>query len=88
MTDITPSQLQITSVTASLDGLWTPEKNSKELKEWPNQIVSVLIEGGNHAQFGDYGKQSGDNDAVIGMEIQHNIVSKAAIGLAKRIIKQ
>lgn len=88
MTDITPSQLQITSVTASLDGLWTPEKNAKSLNQWPSQIVSVLIEGGNHGQFGDYGKQSGDNDAVISMEAQHEQVAKAAVGLAKRIIAQ
>ena len=30
----------------------------------------TIIEGGNHAQFGDYGRQSGDADATIGRDDQ------------------
>ena len=33
----------------------------------------VKIEGGNHAQFGNYGKQKGDPDATITAEEQQNI---------------
>lgn len=33
----------------------------------------VVIEGGNHAQFGNYGKQTGDPDATISSEEQQNI---------------
>jgi hypothetical protein len=33
-----------------------------------------LIEGGNHAQFGYYGKQSGDGFASITKEEQQSIV--------------
>jgi hypothetical protein len=33
----------------------------------------VVIEGGNHAQFGNYGKQKGDPDATISSEEQQNI---------------
>lgn len=32
----------------------------------------VAIKGGNHAQFGNYGKQKGDPDAVISSEEQQN----------------
>ncbi len=32
------------------------------------------IEGGNHAYFGDYGKQSGDGEATISNDEQQNIV--------------
>lgn len=32
----------------------------------------VVIEGGNHAQFGNYGKQKGDADALITSEDQQN----------------
>jgi pimeloyl-ACP methyl ester carboxylesterase len=32
----------------------------------------VKIEGGNHAQFGNYGKQKGDPDATITAEEQQN----------------
>lgn len=31
----------------------------------PNSAKEVCIDGGNHAQFGNYGKQSGDGEALI-----------------------
>jgi len=37
----------------------------------------VVIEGGNHAQFGNYGKQNGDPDATISSEEQQNITVEA-----------
>ncbi|MBC6315412.1 alpha/beta hydrolase [Listeria grandensis] len=60
------------SVTATKDGVlnWdTYEKNKKYL---PENTTFVSIEGGNHAQFGAYGKQNGDNDATISVTEQTN----------------
>jgi len=37
----------------------------------------VVIEGGNHAQFGNYGKQKGDPDATISREQQQNTAVEA-----------
>ncbi|MEG1847599.1 MAG: alpha/beta fold hydrolase [Lachnospiraceae bacterium] len=37
----------------------------------------IKIEGGNHAQFGNYGKQKGDPDATITAEEQQNITVDA-----------
>lgn len=37
----------------------------------------VKIEGGNHAQFGNYGKQKGDPDAAITADEQQNIAVAA-----------
>ena len=37
----------------------------------------VVIEGGNHAQFGNYGKQKGDPDATISSEEQQKITVEA-----------
>ena len=37
----------------------------------------VVIEGGNHAQFGNYGKQKGDLDATISSEEQQSIAAEA-----------
>ena len=37
----------------------------------------VVIEGGNHAQFGNYGKQKGDPDATISSEEQQDIAVEA-----------
>jgi hypothetical protein len=45
----------------------------------------VVIEGGNHAQFGNYGKQKGDPDATITAETQQNIaVDAIASFISKR----
>lgn len=37
----------------------------------------TVIEGGNHAQFGNYGKQKGDRDATISREEQQDIAVEA-----------
>ncbi|MGD9676954.1 MAG: alpha/beta fold hydrolase [Vulcanibacillus sp.] len=37
----------------------------------------VVIDGGNHAQFGNYGKQKGDPDATISSEEQQDITVEA-----------
>ena len=37
----------------------------------------IVIEGGNHAQFGNYGKQKGDPDATITSEEQQGIAVEA-----------
>lgn len=39
----------------------------------------VKIEGGNHAQFGNYGKQKGDPDATISAEKQQEITVAAIV---------
>ncbi len=39
----------------------------------------VIIEGGNHAQFGNYGKQKGDPDATISAEEQQVITVNAIV---------
>ena len=39
----------------------------------------VIIEGGNHAQFGDYGKQKGDPDATISAKEQQEITVEAIV---------
>ena len=36
----------------------------------PDGFTDVIIEGGNHAQFGDYGEQKGDGEATISAEEQ------------------
>ena len=41
---------------------------SKELMDY--NLTEYVIDGGNHAQFGSYGKQSGDGVATISPENQ------------------
>lgn len=53
----------------------TFNSNLEEDIEYTENIV--VIEGGNHAQFGNYGKQKGDPDATITAEEQQNITVQA-----------
>lgn len=47
----------------------------------PEDTTYVEINGGNHAQFGDYGDQKSDNKADISGEEQVEIAAKATIDL-------
>ena len=53
----------------------TFNSNLEEKIDYTENIV--VIEGGNHAQFGNYGKQKGDPDATITAEEQQYITVQA-----------
>ena len=53
------------SISASEDGLSTPEKIDSAAHLLPADTIFVEIEGGNHASFGAYGPQAGDGKATI-----------------------
>ena len=75
--------LAVTSISGTLDGLATPAKIAATAPLLPANAEFVAIEGGNHAQFGWYGEQSGDNPATISREEQQaQVVSATAAALA------
>lgn len=45
----------------------------------PDNARFVRLEGGNHAQFGDYGPQAGDGEAAIGVEVQQALTLDATL---------
>lgn len=63
--DFSASDLPMLSIYGELDGLSTVEDIEESRKLFPDDSVFVEIEGGNHAQFGLYGEQKGDNTAEI-----------------------
>lgn len=63
--DLSKSNLPVLSITASNDGLTTRGKIEKSRSFLPSDTLYYEIEGGNHAQFGDYGIQMGDGQAEI-----------------------
>lgn len=74
------SDLDVLQITGSKDGVlnWDVWEESKQ--NLPADTTKyVSIEGGNHAQFGAYGKQKGDQDATISPQQQLNEVSEAMI---------
>ncbi|CAM4298059.1 alpha/beta hydrolase [Listeria booriae] len=58
------------SITATRDGVLNWDTYNKNKKYLPENTTFVSIKGGNHAQFGAYGKQNGDNDATISVAKQ------------------
>lgn len=66
---LTNSTLKVLSVygTRDMGGEASFEKSRAQL---PADAQFVVIEGGNHAQFGSYGPQQGDNTATISAEEQ------------------
>lgn len=44
----------------------------------PDDYTELAIEGGKHAQFGDYGTQQGDGAATIGAREQRRLTADAA----------
>lgn len=61
-------------------------KNLIESKEkLPKDTTFKEIEGANHSQFGDYGKQKGDNDAIISQEEQLNITYKSIVSFLENM---
>lgn len=79
--DLSAMELPITSVYGTRDGLATPEKIAASSALLPADTRWVAIEGGNHAQFGWYGSQAGDNPAAIEHEDQQNQTINAALEL-------
>jgi len=67
----------ILSVYGSNDGLTTGDNIEGSRALLPAGTTYVLVEGGNHAQFGSYGGQSGDNPASIPAEEQWAQVAEA-----------
>jgi hypothetical protein len=60
------------SIRGSRDNLTTAEDISSNKNKFPINTTFVVINGGNHFNFGDYGIQAGDNNATITREEQQN----------------
>jgi hypothetical protein len=83
--DLSRSGLAVISISGTLDGLSTPDKIAASRPLLPADTVWAAIEDGNHAQFGWYGEQSGDNPASISRESQQAQVVAATLSLLARL---
>jgi hypothetical protein len=79
--------LLVTSSYGTRDGLAQPDSIDTSRATLPPDTVFVAIDGGNHAQFGDYGDQAGDLPATISREDQQEQVISATIMLLERIVE-
>jgi pimeloyl-ACP methyl ester carboxylesterase len=77
--DLSSSGMKVLSISGTLDGLSTPAKIEASHALLPADTIFVPIEGGDHAQFGWYGPQSGDNPATISREDQQSQIVQATL---------
>jgi pimeloyl-ACP methyl ester carboxylesterase len=77
--------LAVASIYGTRDGLATTERVEASRVLLPKDTVWVAIAGGNHAQFGWYGQQSGDNSASISREAQQEQTVEATVALLRRL---
>ncbi len=68
--DLSTTDLAVLTISASEDGLATPDEIAASLERLPADTVAVVVAGGNHAQFGWYGAQRGDGEASLTREEQ------------------
>jgi dienelactone hydrolase len=81
--DFSRSDLKVLSISGTLDGLSTPTKIASSRSLLPANTIWVPIQGGDHAQFGWYGAQSGDNSAAISREEQQAQIVQATVDFLK-----
>ncbi|NIN64536.1 MAG: alpha/beta hydrolase [Anaerolineae bacterium] len=79
--DLSGSELAVTSIYGTLDGLATEQKIAASRSLLPPHTQWVAIKGGNHAQFGWYGPQAGDNPAAISGDEQQQKIVDATVEL-------
>lgn len=60
------------SLYGSEDGVLNMEKVEQRRLYMPSDYTEICIDGGNHAQFGNYGAQKGDKAAAISREDQQS----------------
>ncbi len=63
--DFSSTELNVISVYGSEDGVLNSEKYAENISNLPQGYGELVIEGGCHAWFGDYGAQDGDGSPTI-----------------------
>jgi hypothetical protein len=84
-TNLTEQTLLVTTIRGANDGLVPSTRIESSLNLLPPHTVRVEIAGGNHAQFGWYGEQSGDNTATITRTAQQSQIIGATVELLRKI---
>ena len=82
-TDLSTFTGSALSVVGSNDHVLDRAKYENARVNLPTQSRELVIEGGNHARFGNYGEQAGDGTATISPEQQQEQTAAALVELAK-----
>lgn len=75
--DLSQKDIDVLSIYGTEDNVLNIEKYNKYFSNLPADTTELIIEGGNHAQFGCYGQQDGDGQAIIADTLQWDITVNA-----------
>ncbi len=87
-TDLSEDNLLVTTIHGSNDGLVSGSQIEDSLNLLPDSALRIEIAGGNHAQFGWYGDQGGDNVATITREQQQSQIFDSTLQLPESVAIQ
>lgn len=79
--ELARNDLITTSISGSADGLATPAKIAENKPKLPEATTFVVVDGGIHAYFGDYGEQPGDGTPTISRTDAQAQIQQATIAL-------
>jgi pimeloyl-ACP methyl ester carboxylesterase len=82
--DLSRLTLDVTKITATRDGLASPEEVRANANRLPAATHWISIDGGNHSQFGYYGFQLGDHTAAISRADQQSQTVAAIVDALRR----
>jgi len=90
--------LEVLNVLATEDAIASPKKGAvlkyvgglveDTFKLLPKSTRRVVIKGGNHAGFGDYGRQNYDGERTISLEDQQSQTARHLVAFLKRVQKR
>ena len=69
-----PENIKYISIYGTEDKVLNSQSMDASMEYLPDESYVFVIDGANHAYFGDYGNQNGDGDALITNEEQQNFV--------------
>jgi hypothetical protein len=84
-TDLSKLDIHVLTVHGTNDGLVSIKQIDDSLKQLPPDTIRLEISGGDHAQFGWYGPQSGDNPATISRQQQQDQTVNATVELLSNL---
>ena len=83
--DLSGSQMPVTQIYGTRDGLVAPAKVLAASKRLPPHARRLAIEGGNHSQFGRYAEDAFDGVATISREQQEALTRAEVIRLLAEV---
>ena len=82
--DMSNLNIPVLAIFGDTDGVMNKALYDKRMPWNPSDFEEYVIPGANHAQFGDYGRQPRDNDALISAEDQQKQTADIMAGWLDR----